>query len=594
MFETCTRLCLNVRMAIRVLTSDIINKIAAGEVIERPASIVKELLENAIDSGATKISITAENGGKSYIAIQDNGCGMSLADLQLCIQRHATSKLPTDNLFEISSLGFRGEAIPSIASIARLQITTNNGAECWSIDENGATKPATLPCGTKVEVSDIFFKIPARLKFLKSDAAENSNIIGVVQSLALSRPDIAFNFNNTINFSVAEKSSDKLFDRCGQIFGKDFTADKVIKVAENLALADGYNLKIFGYISRPSYGKSTSLYQHCFVNNRPVKDKLLASAIRIAYMDEIEKHTFPLCALFFEIENFALDVNVHPCKYEVRFKDANQIRGAIINVIKRAIKTASIQPVSIDIDSIIASETFSNSSGNNLSYDFKNSLVSEKLGENFNDFSQTNYEAFSENNCDENVFPLGYAILQIDNKYIISATSDGVIVIDAHAAHERILYEKFKNQIEKNSVPTQILLMPELISLTKNDIDLLMEHQADFTKLGLIFDTFSNDTLVVREVPAICDNIDLHGVIYNMLDEIKLLEKSKSFEEKMNHIIKTYACHTSIRAGKSLTIDEMNALLREIEKTENADHCNHGRPTYIKLKTSDMDKFFHR
>ncbi|MDR2934233.1 MAG: DNA mismatch repair endonuclease MutL, partial [Rickettsiales bacterium] len=370
-------------MAIRVLTSDIVNKIAAGEVIERPASIVKELLENAIDSGATKITIVAENGGKSYVAIQDNGCGMARTDLELCLHRHATSKLPTDNLFAISSLGFRGEAIPSIASIARLWITTNNGDECWSINESGDIKPATLSRGTMVEVSDIFFKIPARLKFLKTDTTENSAVISVVQSLAMSRPDISFNFNNTINFSVNDRSDDKLFDRCQQIFGRDFTTDKVIKIDEKISVDTNCNLKIFGYISRPSYGKSTSLYQHCFVNNRPVKDKFLSVAIRIAYMDDIERHTFPLCALFFEIENDALDVNVHPCKYEVRFKDANLIRGAIISTIKRAIKNSAITPQSIDISKVISSENFANTSENN----FQTSFVNEKFDINFDDKS---------------------------------------------------------------------------------------------------------------------------------------------------------------------------------------------------------------
>jgi len=582
-------------MKIKVLSPNIINQIAAGEVIERPTSIVKELLENAIDAGATKISILTENGGRSYISVQDNGCGMNRDDLSLSLNRHATSKLNDDNLFNISSLGFRGEAIPSIASIARLSITSNNGKECWQIID-GEVRPSTLSKGTKVEVSDIFFKIPARLKFLKSVANENSNTMSVINSLALSRPDISFAFNNIVNFSVNEKSENKLLDRCQQIFGNSFTKDKIIEIDKTINLPD-YSIRLYGYISKPSYNKPTSLYQYCFVNNRPVKDKLISTAIRIAYMDDMEKHMFPLCAFFIDIDNGAIDVNVHPCKYEVRFRDANTIRGIIINTIKDAIKSSDINPVDMNISSFKPSIT----SDDILSRDFeiksfRSYAISENVNSNFSfDVPINRYVPSVDILTNESYgYPLGNAILQIDNKYLLSTVPDGLILVDIHASHERILYEKFKKELSENGVKTQLLLMPELIHLTKIDVDLLMEYRLDFIKLGLIFDKFADDKIVVQEVPVICKNINLNSTIHQIIDEIKLLEKSKSFEDKMNYIIKTYACHISIRSGKTLTIAEMNALLREIEQTDNSDHCNHGRPTYIKLKISDMDKLFHR
>lgn len=580
-------------MKIKILSPNIINQIAAGEVIERPTSIVKELLENAIDAGATKISIFTEDGGKKYISVQDNGCGMSKDDLRLSLNRHATSKLDDNNLFNISSLGFRGEALPSISSIAKLSITSNDGNDCWQITDD-EIKPAALPKGTKVEVTDIFFKIPARLKFLKSVANENSNILSVIQSLALSRPDIAFNFNNTVNFSVNKDSINKLFDRCQQVFGKDFTLDKIIEIDRVINLPY-YTIKLHGYVSKPSYNKSTSLYQYCFVNNRPLKDKLINTALRIAYMDDMEKHMFPLCAFFIDIDNNAIDVNVHPCKYEIRFREANVIRGIIISTIKNAIKSIDVNPTVIGIESF--TQNYQNV---NLNEKFKLNQSTYAIAENSNNFS-FDYK-FEENipiisKPDKyvlNNYPLGAAILQIDNKYLLATVPDGLILVDIHASHERILYEKFKKQLAENGILTQLLLLPEIVILNKTDIDLLMEHKNDFVKLGLIFDKFADDRIVIREIPTICKKLDLNGVIHQIVDEIKIIEKSKSFEDKLNYIIKTYACHISIRSGKSLTIDEMNALLREIEQTENADHCNHGRPTYVKIKTSDMDKLFHR
>lgn len=582
-------------MTIKVLSPNIINQIAAGEVIERPTSIVKELLENAIDAGATKISIFTEDGGRKYISVQDNGCGMSKNDLLLSVTRHATSKLNDNNLFNISSLGFRGEALPSIASIARLSITSNNGVECWKIVDN-ELKPSTFPKGTKVEVSDIFFKIPARLKFLKSVANENSNILSVIQSLALSRPDIAFNFNNSINFSVNENSQNKLLDRCQQVFGNNFTEDKIIEIDKTVTLSD-YSVRLHGYISKPSYNKPTSLYQYCFVNNRPLKDKLINTALRIAYMDDMEKHMFPLCAFFIDINNNAIDVNVHPCKYEIRFREANTIRGIIISTIKDAIKSHEINPVEMNINSFVNSNIPNNILNRNFEIQSaKNYTISENSGPSFSfDVPMNRYTPIIDfKDQDLNNYPLGSAILQIDNKYLIATVPDGLIIVDIHASHERILYEKFKKELAQNGVKTQLLLMPELINLTKIDVDLLTEYRDDFNKLGLIFDRFANDKIVVQEVPVVCKNINLKSTFHQIVDEIKLLEKSKCFEDKMNYIIKTYACHTSIRSGKSLTIDEMNALLREIERTDNSDHCNHGRPTYIKLKISDMDKLFHR
>ena len=587
-------------MTIRILSNDIINKIAAGEVIENPASVVKELIENAIDAGATRIDIITKNGGKAYISVQDNGFGMNKEDLSLCIQRHATSKLKTNNLFDISSLGFRGEALPSIASVSKIKITTNDGNECWQY-ENDEISPSTLQKGTRIEISDLFFKIPARLKFLKSDNSENSNIISVIQNLSLSKPDITFTFNDTIKFlSLKDESKEKqLFHRCQEVFGKEFTEDKVLNINSETDCDFG-KIKLYGYISKPVYNKSSSIYQHCFVNGRPVKDKLLSVAIRIAYTDVLERGRYPLTAIFLDVPKEFLDVNVHPAKYEVRFKNGNLIREFIIHELKKSIAISSNKIINtLNINDIIKPSSNNIDLNNNfqkpLNFISENYL-SDTLSKSISSINITNFDNYISTNNLENIASnsLGFAIAQIDNKYIISIVPDGIIITDQHACHERILYEKFKSQMNKTGVERQILLIPEIVNLNEADKNILLEHKEDFEKMGLVFDEFSNDSISVSETPSICGELDIQGLIKQIIDEIKDFEKAKSLDDKINYILKTYACHTSIRAGKSLTIEEMNELLKQIIETENGSHCNHGRPTYIKLKTSDMDKLFHR
>ena len=580
-------------MSIKILSQNLINQIAAGEVIERPASVIKELMENSIDAGATKIEITVRDSGKSYICVCDNGSGMNKTDLQNCILRHATSKLPTDDLTNINFLGFRGEAIPSIASVSKMKITTNDGNECWCLEiENGTTKkliPASHTKGTKIEVSDLFYTVPARLNFLKTDRGEMSSIIDTVERIALCHPDKTFTLNDTLVL----KPSDKLSRICS-ILGKDFKQN-AIEVNAN-----AHNLKIEGYICRPTYTKGTSANQYVYVNGRSLKDKVLFGALKAAYMDTMEKGKFPSVCLWLTIPNSDIDVNVHPQKAEIRFKEQGLVRGVLINVIRTHIAEAPV-----DTNIISLKKTFKKQLPDSKILDFNTKIQNN----NFNFVSESTQTSFdnkilplsinsqtvaTDNPADYITYPLGTARGQLHNTYIISQTTDGIVIVDQHACHERIVYEKIKQQLATGGIKRQIMLIPEIIELGEKNAGAILDVSDELEKFGLVIEEFGKGAIIIREMPSLLGDADLQGLIKQIAEDIDDLNKANILENKIAMIAKTYACHTSIRAGKTLTIDEMNELLRQVEASENAGECNHGRRAYIKMNLNDLEKLFDR
>ncbi len=587
-------------MTIRVLSQNLINQIAAGEVIERPASVVKELMENSIDAGATKIEVTVRNAGKSYICVCDNGSGMNKSDLENCILRHATSKLPTDDLMNINFLGFRGEAIPSIASVSKMKITTNDGNECWCLEiENGIVKklsPSSHTKGTKIEVSDLFYTVPARLNFLKTDRGEMSTIIDVVERIALCHPDKTFILNDTLVLHPTDKLS-----RVCSVLGKDFKQN-AIEVNET-----AHNLKIEGFLCRPTYTRGTSANQYIYVNGRSLKDKLLFGALKAGYMDTMEKGKYPSVCLWLTIPNTDIDVNVHPQKAEIRFKEQGLIRGVLINVIRKYIASAPVNPNVIDLQSSFKPQPI-NEKILNLNTNIQSTNFS-KASNNFNfvaEHTQTSFDnkilplSINSQTVATNIpsdfitYPLGTARGQLHNTYIISQTTDGIVIVDQHACHERLVYEKIKKQLSEGGIKRQIMLIPEIIELGEKKAGAILDIADELEKFGLVIEEFGKGAVVIREMPSLLGDADLQGLIKQIAEDIDDLNKAKILENKIAMMAKTYACHTSIRAGKTLTIDEMNELLRQVEASENAGECNHGRRAYIKMNLTDLEKLFDR
>ena len=604
-------------MTIKILSNTTINRIAAGEVIERPASAIKELVENSIDAGAKKIDIIIENAGRNLITIIDDGVGMNKADLELSIERHATSKLLEEDISKIDFFGFRGEALSSIASVSRTTITSklsNTPDElAWSLIVNGGKKeellPSSLSKGTKIEVRDLFFSTPARLKFLKTEKTETHYINDNIYKIAMANPSIGFSLTNNGKETINLKSHDKeeaLYHRLNEIAGKGFK--------ENFTYIEfnDPDCKIHGYISAPTYNTGTSSDQFFFVNKRPVKDKLLSMAVKIAYQDFIPNGRYPIIYLFLELDSSLVDVNVHPAKAEVRFKDTNQVRGSVISAIKEGIrkigKQASNHLSDLAIESfstgeVIKTEDVSIEEKTSPQYiaPFYRPSFSQPTDKAKNIAShmfapitpvvKASPEEFDDKHIN---FPLGAACGQIHNTYIISQTEDGMILIDQHAAHERIFYERLKKQIMDNKIQTQRLFIPEIIELPEHVVEELLSMQEDFTKFGLYFETFGNGSISITELPALLRCIDVKKLIMDIVDDLKEYDQQVSLEKKINHFLATFACHHSIRAGRSLSIKEMNDLLREMEIHDHTGQCNHGRPTYIKLHIKDIEKLFER
>ncbi len=605
-------------MNIRRLAEGTINRIAAGEVVERPASAVKELVENAIDAGARHIDISIAGGGMSLIRIVDDGCGMSTSELALAIERHATSKLPrddagADDLTSIATLGFRGEALPSIGAIARLSITTRgvNATEAFAISVEGGEPAPIRPAsfdgarghGTIVEVRDLFYATPARLKFLKSERAESAAIIEIVKRLALARADVGFRLSTedrTVLKAAAEPGD--LFDsrlvRMSAVLGSDF--------AENAMPVDATRegVRISGYAGLPTFSRGMATHQFLFVNGRPVRDKLLVGAVRGAYADVLARDRHPVVALFLDIPSHEVDVNVHPAKTEVRFRDAALVRGLIVSALKAAIMTGSARA-----STTVATGTLERFRSEHHTYNFADPRPSQRnLAEAaaFYTSPEPRQASFVDapplarpltepaQSSHMERFPLGVARGQLHNTYIVAQTGDGMVIVDQHAAHERLMLDRLQRAIAAQGIERQALLIPEIVDLDGPSVDRLATRAKELAELGLIIESFGADAVLVREVPSLLKGGDIKGLVRDLADEIAEYGDTLSLKERLDEICSTMACHSAVRAGRSLTLEEMNALLREMEQTPLSGQCNHGRPTYVELKLADVEKLFGR
>ena len=621
-------------MSIRLLPSNLVNQIAAGEVIERPASVIKELVENAIDAGATRIEITLKAGGKTLIVVEDNGKGMSADDLALAVERHATSKLPTNDLFNVQFLGFRGEALPSIASVSKMKIMTRqkDDENGWEIEIKGGEKGKVIPsaqnCGTRIEVRDLFYATPARLKFLKADSAEAGACADILSRIALANPNIAFYLYADDKKKISlDVSTGDLFDarlrRAAEVMGKDFSENSLSVKGER----DG--IKLSGLISLPTYSKANTLSQYLFVNNRPVKDKLLLGALKGAYAGVLENSRYPACALFLEVNPMHVDVNVHPTKAEVRFFDQQGVRSLIVGAVRQALMQGDKRASSIGAQDFIGhleAQTgddfvpFNPASQLNIEPQFFNERSDMAEGRETpampvsfqSRFStktagtrgtavlpelQRAYSVRVEEPTTEDYAaagPLGVAKAQFHDTYILSQTDEALILIDQHAAHERIVLEKLKKaMLDGEKMPSQMLLLPEVVDLSLTQKAALIGETEQLAKLGLVLQDFGA-SVMVTEVPALIKDAAIKKMIVDLADELIEWGNSTAVEDKINHIAATMACHGSVRAGRRLNIAEMNHLLREMEKTPHAAQCNHGRPTYVVLDLAALEHLFHR
>jgi DNA mismatch repair protein MutL len=598
---------------IRQLPDNLVNQIAAGEVIENPAAVVKELVENSIDAGANKIQIHLRQAGKSLIIVEDNGLGMSIDDLRLCVQRHATSKLNDDDLLNISSLGFRGEAMPSIASVSRMSIESRakNYDEAWAIEPDAfgrcGPKPSAIREGTKISVRDLFYTTPARLKFLKSDQAEMRAIKMILYRLAMAYPDVAIALFHE-DRKVFDFKSMVRQDRLSEIMGQDFGVSSMEISAE----VEG--VRISGFAALPTFSRGNAEHQFLFVNGRPVKDKLLVGVLRGAYADVLARDRYAVAALFIDLPHGDVDVNVHPAKSEVRFRKPMIVRNLMFHALQNALKSNGVRSA--------ASFTMPNTqkrwvSGSGHSASYNVNVQQQYQNKNFDtqifapqgrvqenslpeQYNKTqNNSNFQEQNMQVEKpmesYPLGAALAQFHNNYILAQTNDGIILVDQHAAHERLVYERMKNSLEESGIARQILLVPEIVSTTEDTQFMVLEHQQSLEQVGLVLEAFGNDALIVREVPAILsDRLNIHDLVQSLIDDIEAWGKSDSVEQKINNLLATFSCHGSVRSGRRLNGNEMNALLRQMEETPLSGQCNHGRPTYISLSLEDVEKLFKR
>jgi DNA mismatch repair protein MutL len=603
-------------MPVRQLSESIVNRIAAGEVVERPASVVKELIENALDAGAARIDVLTDGGGRRLIRITDDGEGMTRADLELAVERHATSKLSGDDLLAIRTLGFRGEALPSIGAVARLTITTRHKSEphAWSLAvDAGAkaeTKPAALSHGTTVEVRDLFYATPARLKFLKTDRSEAEAVREVVRRLAMSRPDVAFTLAGEERAPVTWGASSDNLARLGDVLGPDFRANAFAVEAER------EGVRVTGFAGLPTASRANSLGQYLFVNGRPVRDKLLFGAVRAAYADYLPRDRHPILALFVALPAREVDVNVHPAKTEVRFRDGALVRGLIVRALKEALAREGGRAASTGGDATIAAFRPQNAPRRG-GYDWRHSPArpmgfapssyANTRGGAVLGFAEAAQAAFDvgEPAADATIAsfepatelierPLGAARAQVHETYIVSQTRDGLVIVDQHAAHERIVYERLKAAIAASGVARQILLIPEIVELDEADAARLAARAGDLARFGLVIEDFGPGAIAVRETPALLGEIDVQGLLRDLAEHMAEWDDSLPLERRLLHVSATMACHGSVRAGRRLKPDEMNALLREMEAVPNSGQCNHGRPTYVELKLTDIERLFGR
>jgi DNA mismatch repair protein MutL len=602
-------------MPVRQLPEQLVNRIAAGEVVERPASVVKELVENAIDAGASRIDIFTDGGGRRRIAITDDGSGMTEADLALAVDRHATSKLDDEDLLRIRTLGFRGEALPSIGAVSKLSIVTRHAGEphAWSLSVEGgiksAIRPAALAKGTRVEVSDLFYATPARLKFLKTDRTEAEAIREVVRRLAMARPDIAFTLAGEerapVTWAAALPGAAGRLTRLADILGAEFRASAIEVCAEREAVV------VEGFAAAPSLTRANALGQYLFVNGRPVRDRLILGAVRAAYSDYLPRDRHPLVALFVTLDPQQVDANVHPAKTEVRFRNAGLVRALIVHALKEGLAREGKRTAANSDGAAVAAfrPSFALRPTN---WDWRRSpaypagSVSSFEGAAAAAFAEPGQAAFDvgaptadirfqqQPSADLLDRPLGAARTQIHETYIVSQTRDGLIVVDQHAAHERIVYERLKASLAEHGVQRQLLLIPEIVELDEATVERLIERSEELAGFGLAIESFGPGAVAVRETPSLLGKIDAGGLLRDLAEHMAEWDEALPLERRLMHVAATMACHGSVRAGRRLKPEEMNALLREMEATPNSGQCNHGRPTYVELKLADIEKLFGR
>ena len=590
---------------IQALPEHLINQIAAGEVVENPASAVKELVENSIDAGARHISVEIEQGGKSLIRVSDDGIGMEQSDLVLSLQRHATSKLDDHRLDHITSLGFRGEAMPSIASVSRMVMTSKHQTEDsgWSISveagQPSSPQPASRECGTVVEVKDLFYATPARLKFLKSDNAETLAIKDIIRRLALSKPDIGFDLSVNGKTAMHYKAQDTLLGdshvrRIQDVIGTDF-ADNAMPVDTQRE-----GLRLYGYAGLPTFHAKQANKQWLFVNGRPVRDRMLTGVLRAAYGDTLFKGQYPVACLFIECDPEWVDVNVHPAKTEVRFQNPQMLRGLIISTIQQAIHSQASHTSTDMADKVVqisaarqSARPVTRVSEPVVQSGWSMPPAARKMEPSLPTAPEEGGEV-AEEICVED-FPLGAAKAQCLGNYIVAETQDGIILVDQHAAHERIVYEDLKQGYQNRNLQTQPLLIPETVEMEADDVTRIIDAADVLKEAGLVVESFGADAVIVREVPMILsDKIRIHDLLTAIANDLESVEMTNQVEERILALLSTMACHSSVRSGRIMRQDDMNALLRRMEKTPRSGQCNHGRPTYIKLELRDIERLFAR
>ena len=619
-------------MPIRRLPPEAVNRIAAGEVIERPAAAVKELVENALDAGAKRVAIRIERGGLGLISVEDDGGGIPRDELPLAVERHATSKLTASaggdvDLLNIHTMGFRGEALPSIGAVARLAITSKARGvnDTWAIEVEGGqlhpVKPAAWAAltesGTRVEVRDLFFATPARLKFMKSERAEMMAISDVVKRLAMARPDVAFSLEHDARTSLrlaaeSDPENEGRRARLSAILGADF--------APNCILLDQTRdtVRLSGFAGLPTFHRGTREHQHLFVNGRPVKDKLIVGAVRAAYQDLLARDRHPVAALFIDLPPDEVDVNVHPAKTEVRFRDAALVRGLIVGGLSHALASAghraSTTTAQSALDAVrafeapqpflrpaghawqmaeerVAAGDFMAPSGRVEAADHRLPAGMEEQ-----DLEEIagRMPAVQVSDEDARFFPLGAARAQIHETYIVAQTEDGIVIVDQHAAHERLVYERMKQMLANGGVRRQGLLIPEVVELDPSEAEAIVARAEELVQLGLVVEAFGPGAILVRETPALLGHVDAAGMLKDLADDIAELGEAHALKERLEEVCSSMACRGSVRAGRRLTGDEMNSLLRQMEATPFSGQCNHGRPTYVELKLADIEKLFGR
>lgn len=606
------------RPSIQKLPAQTVNRIAAGEVVERPASVIKELVENAIDAGAGQIDIRYEDGGRTLIVVSDDGHGMSAADIPVALERHATSKLkPSDegewDLLNIASLGFRGEALPSIASVSRLSLVsqTADASEASEVKVDGGVPSSVRPAprrglpGTRIEVRDLFYATPARLKFLKTERSESMAISDIVKRLAMANPSVGFTSGSQSRTSLKllpQKSDDDgRLARLTSVLGEDFgrNAVPVDQTRDEIRLS--------GFAGLPTFSRGNTQHQFLFVNGRPVRDRLLLGAIRGAYQDFLARDRHPVAALYLDVPPEQVDVNVHPAKTEVRFRAPGVVRGLIVSALRHALAEAGHRA-----STTVSDYALGRIQAGQTDYRFQRDYTSQPFAapppdmQSLIDGQSAKVEAFENTQPFSNPmaavhaptqaedYPLGLARAQLHETYVVAQTADGIVIVDQHAAHERLVYERMKRAMSGEGVTRQALLIPDIIELGETDSARVLSRQEELAEMGLVVEPFGAGAVLVRETPALLGKVDTQGLLRDLADDLSEYDEALSLKERFEHVCGTMACHGSVRAGRRLNADEMNALLREMEATPHSGQCNHGRPTYVELKLADIERLFGR